>query len=87
MASICSVDIPSHCFLTAGKPVVLILFNAGPLNITNVVENTIIKAILECFFPAQATGEALRRVLTNDGKSSNLAGRLPFTWPRYVTQV
>jgi beta-glucosidase len=44
-------------------------------------------AIMECFFPAQATGEAIRMVLTNSGNNSNPGGRLPFTWLMYDYQV
>lgn len=39
------------------------------------------------FFPAQETGEAVLRVVTNTGNSSNPAGRLPYTWPKYQDQV
>ncbi|XP_048258477.1 probable beta-D-xylosidase 7 isoform X3 [Haliotis rufescens] len=63
-------------------PIVLLLFNAGPLNMTFAVGNPRIVSIMEVFYPAQATGEALRRVLTNDGGNNVPAGRLPYTWPR-----
>ncbi|XP_069126379.1 uncharacterized protein [Argopecten irradians] len=68
-------------------PVILLLFNAGPLNITWAEQSERVAAILECFFPAQATGEAIFRVLTNKGDNSNPAARLPFTWPHYANQV
>ncbi|XP_069126419.1 uncharacterized protein [Argopecten irradians] len=68
-------------------PVILLLFNTGPLNITWAEQNDRVAAILECFFPAQATGEAIFRVLTNKGDNSNPAARLPFTWPHYANQV
>ncbi|XP_033741272.1 LOW QUALITY PROTEIN: probable beta-D-xylosidase 2 [Pecten maximus] len=68
-------------------PIILLLFNAGPLNITWAEQSDRVSAILECFFPAQTTGEALFRVLTNNDDNSNPAARLPFTWPLYVTQV
>lgn len=45
------------------------------------------KAILECFFPAQAGGEAVRRVLFNDGYGANPAARLPYTWPASIDDV
>ncbi|XP_046325808.1 beta-D-xylosidase 1-like [Haliotis rufescens] len=67
---------------SANTPIVLLLFNAGPLNITMADANPQVAAILECFFPAQATGEALRRVLTMDGPGSVPAARLPYTWPK-----
>lgn len=76
-------------FATPGgsTPVVLLLFNAGPLDVTWAEQNLQVVAIIECFFPAQATGDALRRVLTNDGDGSNPAGRLPVTWPLSMAQV
>ena len=43
-----------------------------------------VTAIMECFFPAQSTGEALFRVLTG---LSIPAGRLPATWPAEDNQV
>ena len=67
--------------------IVIILFNAGPVNITFADELPQVGAILECFFPAQATGEALRHVLLNDVNGAVPAGRLPFTWPLLASQV
>ncbi|XP_046550190.1 probable beta-D-xylosidase 2 [Haliotis rubra] len=67
--------------------VILLLFNAGPLNVTWAVENPKVNAIMELFLPAQATGEALRRVLLAEGPNSVPAGRLPVTWPRYIDTV
>ncbi|XP_046572488.1 beta-D-xylosidase 1-like isoform X1 [Haliotis rubra] len=67
---------------SGNTPVVLLMFNAGPLNITMADASPQVAAILECFFPAQATGEALRRVLTMDGPGSVPAARLPYTWPK-----
>ncbi|CAG5114562.1 unnamed protein product [Candidula unifasciata] len=67
--------------------IVLLLFNAGPLNVSFVDESDRVDAILACFLPGQATGEALVKVLTNsDGKSSP-AGRLSVTWPKYESQL
>ncbi|XP_046577964.1 LOW QUALITY PROTEIN: probable beta-D-xylosidase 7 [Haliotis rubra] len=70
-----------------GSPVVLLLFNAGALNVTWADQSSDIAAILECFFPAQATGEALRRVMINEGPGSNPAGRMPATWPASEDQI
>jgi beta-glucosidase len=72
--------------LSASTPVVLILFNAGPLDVSWAQNNPRVAAILEAFFPAQATGEALRMVLLNEGFFGNPAGRLPATWPMTVGQ-
>lgn len=68
-------------------PIVLILFNAGPVNITFADQSDRVVAILECFFPAQSTGEALRHVLLNDVPGASPAGRLPYTWPMYASQL
>lgn len=66
-------------------PVVVLLFSAGPVNITWAEDNDMVAAIFQCFFPAQATGEALFQIMTYN--SLNPAGRLPYTWYRDVTQI
>lgn len=71
----------------APAPVVLLLYNGGPLDITWAVNHDRVVVIMECFFPAQAAGEALRRVFYNEGPIANPAGRLPYTWPASVDQV
>ncbi|KAK7108020.1 uncharacterized protein [Littorina saxatilis] len=70
-----------------GTPVVLLLFNAGPLNVTWADQNPSVSAIMECWFPAQSTGTALLHVLTNEGGTSSPAGRLPSTWPLLADQI
>lgn len=65
-------------------PVILILYNAGPLDISWAKDSDRVMAILEQFFPAQTAGTALSNVLT--GKY-NPAGRLPNTWPASLEQV
>ncbi|XP_012939088.1 xylan 1,4-beta-xylosidase [Aplysia californica] len=67
--------------------IILLLFSASPLNITFADESDRVAAIMECFFPAQATGEALYNVLTNNGQYSSPAGRLPSTWPLASSQI
>nr|KAG5696802.1 hypothetical protein BaRGS_012825 [Batillaria attramentaria] len=74
-------------FSDGSAPVVLLLFNAGPLNVTWADQHPGVTAILECFFPAQTTGTALLHVLTNYGGTSSPAGRLPNTWPQFASQV
>nr|XP_008119646.1 PREDICTED: probable beta-D-xylosidase 2 [Anolis carolinensis] len=70
----------------AGRPVILLLFNAGPLDVSWAKENDGVGAIVACFFPAQATGLAIAKVLVGaDG--TNPAGRLPATWPAGMNQV
>ena len=71
----------------AGAPVLLLLFNAGPLDVSWAVQDKRVQVILECFFPAQATGEALRHMFYLNGPGSNPAGRLPATWPVSLNQV
>lgn len=72
--------------LAAGHPVILLLFNAGPLDISWAKANESVNAILECFFPAQTTGMAIVRTLVDVDKV-NPAGRLPATWPAGMQQV
>ncbi len=74
-------------FSASGKPVILLLFNAGPLDITWAKLSSGVHVIMECFFPAQATGEALARTFMNEGEAANPAARLPATWPTNLQQV
>lgn len=70
-----------------GAPVILLLFNAGPLDISWAKESPRVQAIMECYYPAQTAGEAIYRVITNqDGKYSP-AARLPYTWYKSVSQI
>ncbi|KAK7480749.1 hypothetical protein BaRGS_00028010, partial [Batillaria attramentaria] len=46
-----------------------------------------VSAILECYFPAQGTGDAIRHVLLNDVDGAVPAGRLPNTWPLLESQI
>ncbi|XP_053313159.1 uncharacterized protein LOC128474786 [Spea bombifrons] len=69
-----------------GHPVILLLFNAGPLDVSWAQSSDGVHAILECFFPAQAAGVAIAKTLVGaDG--ANPAGRLPATWPAGMEQV
>ncbi|KAM7083433.1 uncharacterized protein J5F26_013810 isoform 1-T1 [Ciconia maguari] len=70
----------------AGRPVVLLLFNAGPLDVSWAQAHEGVGAILACFFPAQATGLAIAKVLLGEAGASP-AGRLPATWPAGMHQV
>ena len=66
----------------------LLMFNAGPMNITWAKLSPNVHVIIECFFPAQAAGDALFNVMYNSaGAVSNPAGRLPVTWPLTLQQV
>ena len=67
---------------------ILVLYNAGPLDISWAKYSSDVSAIVECFFPAQAAGTALYRLLTmSDGPQSVPAARLPATWPASLSQV
>ncbi len=63
------------------------LFGSGPVNIEWAAKNAGVDAILHCFFPAQAAGGALFRVLTNNGSAAVPAARLPFTWSKSFNDV
>ncbi|XP_070541987.1 uncharacterized protein [Ptychodera flava] len=69
-----------------GKPVILVLFNAGPLDVSWAENSKDVPVIIECFFPAQATGTALYKIFINM-QGANPAGRLPMTWPKSMEQV
>ncbi|XP_025097893.1 LOW QUALITY PROTEIN: probable beta-D-xylosidase 2 [Pomacea canaliculata] len=68
-------------------PIILILLNAGPLNISFAESEAKVSAILECFLPAQASGSAIWRSIANLGGQAGPAGRLPFTWPLLASQL
>ena len=63
------------------------LINGGPLDITWAKSNDRVFAIIECFFPGQTAGDALRKVLYNEDQVSNPAARMPATWPMTNDQV
>lgn len=42
---------------------------------------------MQCFFPAQATGEALYNTITMATEDASPAGRLPYTWYDTLNQV
>lgn len=75
--------------IAAKKPVIVLLFTAGPVNISDAKNHTNVGAILLCFYPGQGTGDALRQVLavTADGTVVSPAARLPYTWPASLVQV
>lgn len=70
----------------AGRPVILLLFNAGPLDISWAKEQDGVGAIVACFFPAETTGLAVAKMLVG-AEGANPAGRLPATWPAGMDQV
>jgi beta-glucosidase len=68
--------------LQTGKPVVLVLQNGRPLDLTGVADRA--PAILEAWYPGTRGGAAVAAALFGD---TNPGGKLPVTWPRSVGQV
>jgi beta-glucosidase len=68
--------------VAAGKPVVLVLVNGRPLNITWASQH--VPAILESWYPGTEGGNAVARLLFGDVVPG---GKLPFSWPRNVGQI
>jgi beta-glucosidase len=68
--------------VATGKPVVLVLLNARPLNITWASEH--VPAILEAWYPGTEGGNAIADLLSGD---VNPGGKLPIAWPRSVGQI
>jgi beta-glucosidase len=66
----------------AGKPVVLVLVNGRPLDISWAAEH--IPAIVEAWYPGSQGGNGLADVLFGD---ANPAGHLPVSWPRNSGQL
>ena len=67
---------------SVGKPTILVLYNAGPVDISWAKEN--VDVIMLNFLPGQNAGKAFLAVLTGN---ANPAGRLPYTWPVDMDQV
>lgn len=64
--------------LSAGKPVVLTLFNSHPVSLKNI--SSYIPAILEAWHPGEAGPEAIANVLTG---AYNPGGKLTVAFPEY----
>ena len=65
-----------------GKPVVLVLVNGRPLEISWAAEH--VPAILEAWYPGSQGGNGVADVLFGD---ANPAGHLPESWPRTTGQL
>eukprot|EP00760_Papus_ankaliazontas_P008691 PhM_4_TR13913/c0_g1_i1/m.39854/K15920/XYL4; beta-D-xylosidase 4 len=78
------IDNVSIC--AAGKPVVVAVMSGGPIDLTPVRDNGLVKAMLWIGYPGQAGGQALADVLFGSVPPS---GRLPYTVYQsdYVNQV
>ena len=68
--------------LKTGKPVVLVVFNGRPLDLTD--ENGTVPAILDVWFAGSEAGLAIADVLFGD---INPSGKLTMTFPRNVGQI
>ena len=68
--------------VATGKPIVLVLLNGRPLDITWAAQH--ISAILEAWYPGTEGGNAIADLLFGDAVPG---GKLPVTWPRNVGQV
>ncbi|HZW91496.1 MAG TPA: beta-glucosidase BglX [Candidatus Eremiobacteraceae bacterium] len=65
-----------------GKPVVLVLVNGRPLDISWAAEH--VPAILEAWYPGSQGGNGIADVLFGD---ANPSGHLPVSWPRSSGQL
>ncbi len=65
-----------------GKPVIVVLLNGRPLDLTNIIDHT--DAILEAWYPGSEGGHAVADILFGDYAP---VGKLPMTFPRSVGQV
>ncbi|MEO8737836.1 MAG: beta-glucosidase BglX [Edaphobacter sp.] len=68
--------------VATGKPIVLVLLNGRPLNITWASQH--VPAILDAWYPGTEGGNAIADLLFGD---ANPGGKLPITWLRSVGQV
>jgi len=67
--------------VATGKPVVLVLLNGRPLDVSWASEH--VPAILEAWYPGAEGGNAIADVLLGD---VNPGGKLPVSWPRATGQ-
>jgi beta-glucosidase len=87
-ASRASLDLPGkqqqllEAVVATGKPVVLVLVNGRPLNLSWAASH--VPAILEAWYPGAEGGNAVADLLFGD---ANPGGRLPVTWPRSEGQL
>jgi len=65
-----------------GKPLVLVLINGRPLEISWAAAN--VSAILEAWHPGSEGGNAVADILYGDATPG---GKLPVTWPRSAAQI
>jgi beta-glucosidase len=88
MASQSSLEFPGRqqelmeAVVATGKPVVLVLVNGRPLDITWASSHA--PAILEAWHPGMEGGHAIADLLFGD---ADPGGHLPFSWPRNTGQI
>jgi beta-glucosidase len=68
--------------VATGKPIVLVLTNGRPLNITWASQH--VPSILDVWYPGTEAGNVVADLLFGDAVPG---GKLPVTWPRSVGQV
>jgi beta-glucosidase len=87
-ASRASIDLPGkqqqllEAVVATGKPVVIVLLNGRPLNISWAAEH--VPAILEAWYPGTEGGNAIADILFGEVSPE---GKLPVSWPRTTGQV
>jgi beta-glucosidase len=88
LASQASLNLPGNqqqlmeAMAGTGKPVVLVLINGRPLNISWAAAH--VPAIIEAWHPGTEAGNAIADLLFGDATPG---GKLPITWPRSVGQL
>lgn len=86
IASRSSLDLPGRqqelldAVVETGKPVVVLLMSARPLDLKNAKAN----AIMDIWYPGSAGGDAVANLLLGDAVPG---GKLPFTWIRNAAQA
>jgi len=88
LASQSSLELPGRqrelldAVVASGKPVILVLVNGRPLDITWAAAR--VPAILEAWHPGNEGGNAIADLLFGD---ANPGGKLPISWPRDAGQI
>ena len=77
-----TLELRLEAAVATGKPIVLVLLNGRPLNITWASQH--VPAILDAWYPGTEGGNAIADLLFGD---ANPGGKLPLSWPRSVGQV
>ncbi|HEY8559029.1 MAG TPA: beta-glucosidase BglX [Pyrinomonadaceae bacterium] len=87
-ASRSTIDLPGRqlellqAVAATGKPIVLVLMNGRPLDITRAAQN--VASILEVWYPGGEGGNAVADLLFGDAVPG---GKLPFSWVKNAGQI